>query len=85
MTQPTYGTFREVLLGLGFADHSVPGSHVRLEQAKSDTVVLLRAYRDEEPMDLATLAGIRRILDEKGVISRDRFDHLLHQRPGRGV
>lgn len=79
MTQPTFGAFREVLLGLGFQDRSVPGSHVRLEEARSDTVVLLRAYRDEEPMDAATLAGIRRILDEKGVVSRDRFDDLLQR------
>jgi predicted RNA binding protein YcfA (HicA-like mRNA interferase family) len=80
MSQPTYGVFREVLLGLGFADRSVPGSHVQLEQAQSDTVVLLRPYREEEPMDAATLAGVRRILDEKGVVSRDRFDDLLQQR-----
>ncbi len=80
MTRPTFSDFRSVLLGLGFQDRSVPGSHVLLEHAPTDTVVLLRPYRDAELLEPATLRGTRRILDEKGVVPGERFDDLLRQR-----
>ena len=80
MLSPTFADFRHVLLGLGFVDRSVPGSHVLLEHGPTDTVVLLRPYHDAEAIDPATLLGFRRILDEKGVIAGERFDDLLRQR-----
>jgi predicted RNA binding protein YcfA (HicA-like mRNA interferase family) len=80
MVHPTFSDLQHVLLDLGFRDRSVPGSHALLDHPKSETVVLLRPYRDDEIIDGATLLGIRRILDEKGVVSRDRFDDLLRQR-----
>jgi predicted RNA binding protein YcfA (HicA-like mRNA interferase family) len=79
MHLPTFADFRRVLLGLGFQDRSVPGSHVLLQHANTDTVILLRPYQDEEELDPATLLGYRRILDEKGVVTLDRFDDLLRQ------
>jgi predicted RNA binding protein YcfA (HicA-like mRNA interferase family) len=79
MTKTTFFAFRQVLLGLGFQDRSVPGSHVLLEDRGSDTVILLRPYRDTEVLAPATLLGWRRILDEKGVISRERLDELLRE------
>jgi predicted RNA binding protein YcfA (HicA-like mRNA interferase family) len=79
MTIPTFADFRDVLLGLGFQDRSVAGAHVLLEHTDTDTVVLLRPYQDTEELDPATLLGIRRILDEKGVVTRDRFDDLLRR------
>jgi hypothetical protein len=80
MHQPTLSDLRQVLLGLKFHDRSVPKSHVLLEHGATNTVVLLRPYRDDEVIDPVTLLGISRILDEKGVVSRERFDDLLHQR-----
>ena len=68
---------KSVLLRLGFRDRSVAGSHVLLDRPDADAVVLLRPYREEEIIDPVNLLGLRRILDEKGVIAKERFDDLL--------
>lgn len=79
MIRATFSAFRQVLLDLGFQDRSVPGSHVLLEHQGTDTVVLLRPYRDDEFIEPAILVGFRRILDEKGVVGREHFEELLRQ------
>jgi predicted RNA binding protein YcfA (HicA-like mRNA interferase family) len=82
--EPTLSDLRQVLLGLDFQDRSVPGSHVLLEHPPTDTVVLLRLYGENEAIDPVTLRGISRILDEKGVVGRQRLDELLHHRSVAG-
>ena len=80
MTQSTFGNFRRVLLGLGFTDHSVPGKYVRLENKEFGSVILLRPYADDETLEPIQLQGYSRILDEQGVIDRERLDQLLRER-----
>ncbi len=84
MTRPTFSAFRQVLLGLGFQDRSVPQSRVLLEHPPTDTIILLRPYQDSELLDGATLVGYTRILDEKGGVSRERFEELLRERSQAG-
>src|SRR4051812_30893732 len=79
MSRPTFTTLKRVLLDLGFQTRILPGLHVMFEHQSSDTLVILRPYRDDEVIEQGTLAGIRRLLDEKGVIDRSRLDELLRE------
>jgi hypothetical protein len=79
MSQPTFGELRLVLLGLGFQESRFP-SRVRFENAKTDTIVLLRPYESDDEVDPAALGAVRRLLDEKGVIGREEFNTLLQAR-----
>jgi hypothetical protein len=80
MSRPTFGTLRQVLLDLGFQTTTMPKGHIRFDHAPSDTLVILRSYKEHEPVDEGNLVGIRRLLDEKGVIDREKFDELLRER-----
>ncbi len=45
----------------------------------SDTWFLLRAYKPRDKVTEADLIGVRKILDEKGVIEPEALEELLHQ------
>jgi predicted RNA binding protein YcfA (HicA-like mRNA interferase family) len=79
MSGPTFQAVRQVLVDLGFQTTVLPTSHIRFEHSRSKTVVVFRPYEEEEVVDQAMLVGVRRLLDERGVVSRDRFDALLRQ------
>jgi hypothetical protein len=79
MHHPTFHALRQVLLDLGFQTKVLPTAHVRFEHPRSKTVVVFRPYREEEAVDQAMLVGVRRLLDERGVVPRDQFDDLLRQ------
>jgi predicted RNA binding protein YcfA (HicA-like mRNA interferase family) len=72
-------TLQRVLTDLGFVETRVPGSHVVFEHAPSDTVFLFRTYRPRDKVTAADLIGVRKLLDEKGLVTSASFDELLHQ------
>ncbi len=41
---------------------------------------MLRPYEQEEPVEPAALAYVRRTLDEWGILDRERFEEELRQR-----
>jgi predicted RNA binding protein YcfA (HicA-like mRNA interferase family) len=84
MLTPTFQTLRQVLLDLGFQMEALPTSHIRFTHPRSETVVVFRPYKEDEAVDQAMLIGVRRLLDERGVVSRDEFDDLLRQQPLAG-
>ncbi len=63
---------------LGFQQVAcIPGSHKAFQHGPSDAVVVLGCYPPDEQLNPAVVVGIRRLLDEKGVIDSDSFDHKL--------
>jgi hypothetical protein len=84
MRSPAFHALRQVLLDLGFQPKVLPTSHIRFDHPRSETVVVFRPYEEDEAVDRAMLVGVRRLLDERGVVSRDEFDDLLHQRSFEG-
>ena len=80
MTRPTFSDFRHVLLGLGFSGSFRSGVSRPSRTSAHDNGCPPRPYQPEERMEEATLVGIRRILDEKGVIPRERLNNLLRER-----
>jgi hypothetical protein len=79
MIRATSATLRQIMLGLGFQVQVVPGSHIRFERDPK-TWVLLPPFRDDEPVDVGNLFGVRRLLDARGLLSSDRFDELLRDK-----
>jgi hypothetical protein len=74
-----FAALQRVLKGLGFVKTLVPGSHVVFEHAPSDTVFGFRLYKPREKVSVGDLLGVRKILDERGVVERDTFDEMLRQ------
>jgi hypothetical protein len=65
---------------LGFQQSaSVPGSYKSFRHQQTDTVVLLNWKHQDTPASTSTVAGVRRLLDEKGVISGKQFDEKLEK------
>ena len=68
----------EFLRHLGFRQvASVPGSHKAFKHDPSDAVVVLGWIPPDGQLNPSLVVGIRRLLDEKGVIDRDSFDRKL--------
>ncbi|MGL4551624.1 MAG: hypothetical protein ACRC33_10585 [Gemmataceae bacterium] len=84
MTTTTFAGFRRTLLDLGFLDRTPPAGTVRLEHPETDTVVLLRPLRPEDPVEPVVVLGYRRVLDAKGVVAADDFDEMLRQHNAAG-
>ncbi len=80
MLQATFGVLRQVLLELGFTVEAGPGDQVRFDHAVSDTWFIFRNHKDDEPVNLPNLVAVRKILDEKGLLSREQFEERLRSR-----
>ena len=80
MLQATFAVLRQILLDLGFTMRVEPGVFVRFDHADSDTWFVFRPHEDDEAVNAPNLAGVRRILDEKGLLPSKQFEELLRQR-----
>jgi hypothetical protein len=78
MSKYAFADVRQLLLDLGFQMKVVPGSVV-FEHAPAHARLVLEPFADGEPVDAATLAIISRNLDERGILSRARFEDLLQK------
>jgi predicted RNA binding protein YcfA (HicA-like mRNA interferase family) len=76
----TFSSLDQFLRGLGFTEEVVPGSHVLYEHAGSGAVIVLRPFREEEDVGPTTIALVRHILDEFGVMDHKVFDDRVSQR-----
>ena len=79
MLQATFGVLRQILLDIGFAVRSDP-KFIRFDHASSQTWFLYPPYQDDEAVTPGELIAARRILDERGFMSRERFEELLSQK-----
>jgi hypothetical protein len=69
----TYGELERLLRQWGFQlERSTP---VMIFQHQSqDALVALPPYRPEDPVAAFHLAGVRKLLTERGIVQRDAFD-----------
>jgi len=68
-----------MLSQLGFREVSgAPDNQKIFAHKATDTIVVLSWLHPEKPRP-GIVAGVRRLLDEKGVIDRDDFDALARQ------
>jgi hypothetical protein len=79
MPECTFATLRDVLLGLGFSMRTAADSVVFKHQPASARLIM-EPFAEADAVDAATLAVVRRNLDERGILPRARFDDLLRQR-----
>jgi hypothetical protein len=84
MSNYTFADLRQLLLDLGFQMKVVPGSGVMFEHAPAHARLVLDSFADDQTVDPATLAIVGRNLDERGILSRSRFEELLRKRPLAG-
>ena len=75
----SFAVLQRVLEDLGFVRKRVGGPQVVLEHGPSDTVFLFRAYKARDKVAVADLIGVRKILDERGVIEPEALEERLHQ------
>lgn len=77
MSPILFASLREFLAGLGCQVNAMPGSHVSFKHPTSGALIVLRFHGDDEAVSPTDLAVVRRILDEFGVLPRERFDGAL--------
>ena len=77
----TYGRLYQFLQGLGFEDESVPGSHRVFRHRDSNTILVQAIHSLSEPVNLVDLKSTRRVLDEKGLVTRAEFDRFAAAAP----
>jgi hypothetical protein len=78
MLQATFGVLRQILLDLGFTMRA-DAKFIRFDHAASQTWFLYPPYRDDEAVNPGDLVAARRILDERGLMPRERFEELLRK------
>ena len=74
----TYKQLNELLCQLGFARQRVEPKWLRYEHPPSDTVIVLVEKRPNELVRVTDAVSARRHLVEKGLVSEDEIDALLH-------
>lgn len=77
LSNVTYAQFDHVLTELGFLRSSDLPADRRYLHPESDTVVLLPNAPDNAYVPIAYVQGHGRILDERGVVDRHRFEQML--------
>lgn len=80
MTEATFADVRDILLGLGFRMRGGQGTPAVFEHGPTGGRIVLDAFSDGDVVDPATLAVVRRHLDERGILPRARFEELLAKR-----
>ncbi len=80
MPKCTFQQLREILLGLGFEMRRVDGSPILFEHVEPYARLILDPFHDGDIVDPATLAVVRRNLDERGILPRSQFEDLLRER-----
>jgi len=76
MTQQIrFSQLENVLLGLGFEETRVRGSHVRFDNPHADAVILLSDQ--EETVTLNHFLMVGKVLEEKGIADREEFQKLF--------
>jgi len=75
----TFAALRQLLSDLGFVEKVLPQSHVVFEHAPSDTIFVFRPYRPRDRVADYDLVGVRRHLDERGLLECGDFENRLHQ------
>jgi predicted RNA binding protein YcfA (HicA-like mRNA interferase family) len=79
-TKASAEALETLLCQLGFQQiASVSGSHKAFEHKQTNTIVVLGWAPPERKLNPAIVAGVRRLLDEKGVIDSDAFDRDLQR------
>jgi hypothetical protein len=79
-----FAALRDFLVGLGFSFQAVPGSHVAFRHTPSRALIVLRFYQDDEILTPTDLAVAGRVMDEFGVLPRERFEAALVERVSAG-
>jgi hypothetical protein len=79
MLQATFAVLRQILLDLGFTMRG-DAKFIRFDHAPSGTWFLYPPYGDDEQVNAGDLVAARRILDERGLMPRERFEQLLGQK-----
>ncbi len=74
----TYSRLDAVLQQLGFSKSVEPGKLVGYRHDASDTILLYRRHRPADAVPVGSLAATRRLLVDRGLVTPDEWDAMLH-------
>lgn len=74
-----YANLRQVLLRLGFTEHTVPTSHHYFKHEASGVVILLPLYSEEEIVAARNLIAVRGTVDDWDIADRETFERMLSE------
>ncbi len=71
----TFRQLRDILLhNLGFEEELVEGSHISFKNIHNDAVIVLS---DKKIITLHHFRMIEKVLEEKGIVSREEFEKFF--------
>ena len=79
MLQATFGVLRQILIDLGFEIRAEP-KFIRFDHTETGTWFLYPPYSAAAEVGPGDLVSARRILYERGLMPRERFEERLRQR-----
>ncbi len=75
----TFRELRDLLLEVGFLEHSQEQGRLRFEHPVTGTILLFRTYRSSEMVNERDLAVVRRQLVDNGLLEEAVFDRFLER------
>jgi hypothetical protein len=78
-SQLPYSRLQQFLLDLGFAERIGKDCIVFTHKEMKDTAFFFPLYKTNEKVDRKDLVVVRKMLDERGLMTREDFERWLHQ------
>ena len=75
--QINFHQLEHTLHQLGFEETWVNGSYVKFSNPEANALIVLSGYPKEQTVQIAHIRMIEKVLDEKGIISREDFENRL--------
>jgi len=75
--QINFHQLEHTLHQLGFEETWVDGSYVKFSNPKANALIVLSEYPKAQTVQIAHIRMIEKVLDEKGIISREDFENLF--------
>jgi len=72
-----FAELKNALQRLGFEATTIPGSHVTFNNPQADAVIVLSNRIASNGVGVAHIRMVEKILEEKGIISREDFERSI--------
>ena len=79
---PEQISFRQLegaLEKLGFEETWVEDRYVQFKNPQADAIIVLSSHQKENALHPAYQRMVEKVLEEKGIMSQDKFEKLLHE------
>jgi predicted RNA binding protein YcfA (HicA-like mRNA interferase family) len=78
MLKIKFPQLKQALDKLGFEETWIKGSYVKFNNPQADAIIVLSSHQIDKEIKPAYMRMVEKVLEEKGIIRRDKFESLFH-------